>query len=192
MVFFRSGKKFEWPYFIENLWENTKIRLKTRIKEECRKEMYYQTTRDTHWNLLRITNVSTIKWSDIFHLFVRRTKTRKPVMKGHFRLNINIEGHINRLYFLFRYFKNIWPFLLTRISLNKIFFFLLVVRPFHERYFYFTDEVVPLPRKVFMISLWVILSSSCNVIFEFNSYDYESTYSLRIRSFRLKIFIIHL
>ena len=58
-------------------------------------------------------------WCDIFHLFVGRNKKRKPVIEGNFRLNINIEGHIAYLHCLFRHFKNIWPFLLTFISLNQ-------------------------------------------------------------------------
>ena len=40
-------------------------------------------------------------------------------MEQNFRLNINIEDHIADLYSLFRYFKDIWPFLLGLISLNK-------------------------------------------------------------------------
>ena len=40
-------------------------------------------------------------------------------MEGNFRLIINIEGHNANLHCLFWYFKNIWPFLLTLISLNK-------------------------------------------------------------------------
>ena len=58
-------------------------------------------------------------WCDIFHLFVGRNEKRKPVIEGNFRLNINIEGHIADLHCLFPYFKNIWPFLLTLISLNR-------------------------------------------------------------------------
>ena len=47
-------------------------------------------------------------------------------MEGNFRLIINIEGHNANLHCLFWYFKNIWPFLLILISLNKdIFSFLL-------------------------------------------------------------------
>ena len=45
-------------------------------------------------------------------------------MEGNFRLNINIGGHIADLHYLFRYFKNIWPFLLTLVSLNKDIFLL--------------------------------------------------------------------
>ena len=51
--------------------------------------------------------------------FVGRNKKTKPVIEGNFRININIEGHIADVNCLFRYFKNIWPFLLTLISLNK-------------------------------------------------------------------------
>ena len=58
-------------------------------------------------------------WCDIFHLFVRWNKNKKTVMKGYFRLNINIDGHIVDLHCLFRYFKNIWTFLIILISLNK-------------------------------------------------------------------------
>ena len=82
--------------------------------------IYYQTARIIHLNLLRITTANAIMWCDIFHLFVgRNKKTRKPVMEGNFRLIINIEGHNANLHCLFWYFKNIWPFLLTLISLNK-------------------------------------------------------------------------
>ena len=82
--------------------------------------IYYQTARIIHLNLLRITTANAITWCDIFHLFVgRNKKTRKPVMEGNFRLIINIEGHNANLHCLFWYFKNIWPFLLTLISLNK-------------------------------------------------------------------------
>ena len=83
------------------------------------KGIYYQTTRVTHWNLQIIITANAIKWCDIFHLFVGRNKKRKPVMEGNCRLNINFEGHIAELYRLFRYFKNMWPFLLTLISLYK-------------------------------------------------------------------------
>ena len=82
--------------------------------------IYYQTAWMIHLNLLRITTANAIMWCDIFHLFVgRNKKTRKPVMEGNFRLIINIEGHNANLHCLFWYFKNIWPFLLTLISLNK-------------------------------------------------------------------------
>ena len=82
--------------------------------------IYYQTARIIHLNLLRITTANAIMWCDIFHLFVgRNKKTRKPVMEGNFRLIVNIEGHNANLHCLFWYFKNIWPFLLTLISLNK-------------------------------------------------------------------------
>ena len=82
--------------------------------------IYYQTARIIHLNLLRITTANAIMWCDIFHLFVgRNKKPRKPVMEGNFRLIINIEGHNANLHCLFWYFKNIWPFLLTLISLNK-------------------------------------------------------------------------
>ena len=40
-------------------------------------------------------------------------------MEGNFQLNINIEGDIADLHCLFRYFKNILPFQLTLISVNK-------------------------------------------------------------------------
>ena len=83
------------------------------------KGIYYQTTRVTHWNLQIIITANAIKWCDIFHLFVGWNKKRKPVMEGNCRLNINFEGHIAELYRLFRYFKNMWPFLLTLISLYK-------------------------------------------------------------------------
>ena len=72
-----------------------------------------------HWNLLRITTANAIMWCDIFHFFIGRNKNRKPIMKGNFWLNINIEGHISDLHCLFRYFKNIWPFRLTLVLLNK-------------------------------------------------------------------------
>ena len=83
------------------------------------KGIYYQTTRVTHWNLQIIITANAIKWCDIFHLFIGRNKKRKPVMEGNCRLNINFEGHIAELYRLFRYFKNMWPFLLTLISPYK-------------------------------------------------------------------------
>ena len=89
------------------------------IKVGCRKGIYYQTRQVIHWNLLRINTTNAIMWCDIFHLFVGRNKKRKPVIEGNFRLNINIEGHIADLHCLFPYFKNIWPFLLTLISLNR-------------------------------------------------------------------------
>ena len=41
-------------------------------------------------------------WCDIFHLFVGPNTKRKRVMEGNFRLNINIQGHIADLYYLFR------------------------------------------------------------------------------------------
>ena len=130
-------------------------------------------------------------WCDIFHLFVRWNKNRKTVMKGNFWLNINIDGHIADLHCLFRYFKNIWPFLLTLISLNKdifIHFFFKV----NKKRLLFTDDIILLASWSFMISLWIILSRNCNVIFEFNNYDYKSTCSLGMQSFRPKIFKIHL
>ena len=40
-------------------------------------------------------------------------------MEENFRLNINIEGHTADIHCLFRYLKNIWPFLVILISLNK-------------------------------------------------------------------------
>ena len=43
-------------------------------------------------------------------------------MEGSFQLNISSEGHIAELQCLFRHFKNIWPFLVTLISLNKYIF----------------------------------------------------------------------
>ena len=70
-------------------------------------------------NLVRITTAKAIMWCDVFHIFVRRNKKRKPVMEGNFRLHITIEGHIADSFSLFRYFKNIWPLLLTLNSLNK-------------------------------------------------------------------------
>ena len=62
-------------------------------------------------------------------------------MKGNFWLNINIDGHIADLHCLFRYFKNIWPFLLTLISLNKdifIHFFFKV----NKKRLLFTDDII--------------------------------------------------
>ena len=94
----------------------------------CRKGIYYQTTRVIHWNLRRIVTVNATMWCDIFHLFVGRNKKRKPVMEGNFKLNINIEVHIADLHCLFRYFKNIWSFLLSLISLNKDIFLLSCCR----------------------------------------------------------------
>ena len=67
----------------------------------------------------RITTDKPIMWTDIFDLFVGQNKKRKPLTEDYGRLNINVEGHIASLYCLFRYFKNIWSFLLTLISLNK-------------------------------------------------------------------------
>ena len=115
VIFFPSDKKFEWPCYIENSWEKARIRLSTWIKVGCRKGISYQTTRITHWNLQRITNVNAIMRCDIFNLFVGRNKKRKPVMEGNFRLNIHIEGHAANHHCLFWYFKDIWPFLLTLI-----------------------------------------------------------------------------
>ena len=136
-------------------------------------------------------------WCGIFHLFVRWNKNRKTVMKGNFRLNINIDGHIADLHCLFRYFKNIWPFLLTLISLNKDIFLPFCCRKekklvFSEKVLLFTDDIVLLASWSFMISLWIILSRNCNVIFEFNNYEYKSTCSLGMQSFRPTIFRIHL
>ena len=96
---------------------NARIIPSTWIKEGCRNKIYYQTTRVIIWNLLRITIANAIMWCDIFHRFVGRHK--KNVMEGNCRLNINIEGHFANLNCLFRYFKNMWPFLHTPISLCK-------------------------------------------------------------------------
>ena len=63
--------------------------------------MYYRTTGDIHLNLLKITFANGLMWCNVFHLFVGRNKKRKPVIEGHFRLNMNIEGHMNDLYCLF-------------------------------------------------------------------------------------------
>ena len=75
-----------------------------------------------------MTTANAIIWFDIFHLFVGWNGKRKPVMEGNFRSNINIKGHIAGFHCLFWYFKNIWPFLLTLISLNKDFFLLSCCR----------------------------------------------------------------
>ena len=49
-------------------------------------------------------------------------------MEENCRLNINIVDQITDLYCLFRYVKNMWPFLLAPISLYKnIFFFFSLV-----------------------------------------------------------------
>ena len=122
------------------------------------KGIYYQTTRVTHWNLQIIITANAIKWCDIFHLFFGWNKKRKPVMEGNCRLNINFEGHIAELYRLFRYFKNMWPFLLTLISLYKNIFILSYCRM----------EITPVlsrKRRRFLISLYkiIFLPSCCRM-----------------------------
>ena len=74
-------------------------------------------------------------------------------MEETFWLNVNIEGHIADLYVLFRYFKNIWPFLIA-IILLKIFFFPLVSGrktslSFQEKDVYSTDGIVLLASWIF-------------------------------------------
>ena len=108
-------------------------------------------------------------------------------MEGNHRLNINIEDHIADLYCLFGYFKSMWPFLLTLISLYKTIFL-----PSRCRTLISLMALSFLPRKDFMMLLWVILSSNCNVIIALNNYGYKSTYSLRRWSFRPTTFKIHL
>ena len=127
--------------------------------------IYYQTARIIHLNLLRITTANAIMWCDIFHLFVgRNKKTRKPVMEGNFRLIINIEGHNANLHCLFWYFKNIWPFLLTLISLNKDIFLLSRCQ---------SEKKLVLSEKRHLLHWWH--SSSCVVKFWW--YHYELYFS---------------
>ena len=164
----------------------------------CRKGIYYQTTQVTHWNLLRITTADAIMWCDIFHLFVGRNQNREPVMEGNFRLNVNIEDHIAVLHCLFQYFKNIWPFLRTLISLNKDIFLPSSCR---------TEENLVLSEKRHLFHWWH--SPSCLVKFIWHCYElyfpaiglwyssstimtYKSTCSLGIQSFQSTIFKIHL
>ena len=98
--------------------ENRGVTSSPWTKEGCRKRINYQTTQVIHWNLLRITTKNTIIWCDIVHLFVGRNN-KKNTMEKNGWLNINIEDHIADLHCLFRYFKGMWPFLLTPISLYK-------------------------------------------------------------------------
>ena len=162
----------------------------------CRKGIYYQITRVIRWNLRRIVTVNATMWGDIFHLFVGRNKKRKPVMEGNFKLNINIEVHMADLHCLFRYFKNIWSFLLSLISLNKDIFLPSCCRTekklvlSEERHFQWWHS--PPCHVKFYDIIWIILSSNCNLIFDFNNYDHESTLSVGIQIFRLTIFKIHL
>ena len=145
LIFFPSHKKFEWPCHIENYWENARIRSSTSIKVGYTKGIYYQTTRVIHWNLLRIATTNAIKWCDVFYLFVGVNKKEKPVMEGTFRLKINIEGHIAAFNCLFRYFKNIWIFLFTLISLNKNIFLPACSR---------TEKKVVLSEKRYLFHWW--------------------------------------
>ena len=75
-------------------------------------------------------------------------------MEGNIRLNINIEGHIVNLFCLFGYFKNMWPFSLTLLSLIKNISIRSCCRTkqclsFHERGVYFTDDIVLVASESF-------------------------------------------
>ena len=89
-----------------------------------RKGIYYQPTKVIHWNLLRITTANAVIGAIFFIFLSDGIKIRKPVMEENVRLNINIEAHTADLHCLFRYFKNMWPFLRTLVSLNKNIFLL--------------------------------------------------------------------
>ena len=54
-----------------------------------------------------------------FFFFAGRNKNRKLVKKGNRWLNIHIEDLISDLCCIFRYFKNLWSFLLILILLYK-------------------------------------------------------------------------
>ena len=151
---------------------------------------------NSSYTLKRITTDNAITWcyfSFLFFFLLDGIKKRKLVKKGNRWLNINTEDLISDLCCIFRYFKNMWSFLLTLILLYKNIFIPSCwskgkrACPFTEKTLILLMAQSFLLRKVFVISLRVILSSNCNVVFAFNNYDYESTCSLGRRSFRQKI-----
>ena len=77
---------------------------------------------NSSYTLKRITTDNAITWcyfSFLFFFFAGRKKKRKLVKKGNRWLNINTEDLISDLCCIFRYFKNMWSFLLTLILLYK-------------------------------------------------------------------------
>ena len=96
--------------------------------------------------------------------FCRTEWTEKLLLERNFWLNIYIESHIAYLYYLFWYFKNIWPFLLTLISLNKDIFLLSRCQ---------SEKKLVLSEKRHLLHWWH--SSSCVVKFWW--YHYELYFS---------------
>ena len=89
-------------------------------------------------------------------------------MEGNFQLNINIEGDIADLHCLFRYFKNILPFQLTLISVNKDIFLCSCYRTekkllLSEKDIYFTDGIVLLVRFYEIIMSYTSQQLQCDI-----------------------------
>ena len=89
-------------------------------------------------------------------------------MEGNFQLNINIEGDIADLHCLFRYFKNILPFQLTLISVNKDIFLRSCYRTekkllLSEKDIYFADGIVLLVRFDEIIMSYTSQQLQCDI-----------------------------
>ena len=112
------------------------------------------TLKSTQNNYCQRYNTTLYFFSSIFFIFSSDGMKKetgflfswKEKMEEDCRLNINMEDHIADLYCLFRYFKNMWPFLLTLVSLCKNIFLLVVGRKnrlsFHRRDIDFADGIV--------------------------------------------------